>query len=56
MEHNKEMLTRICGVADAWRKLKAENENGQLADDQFDFVTDVAADQISKIIADCGKA
>lgn len=55
MEHNKEILSRICGIVDAWRKIRDEN-NGQLTDDQIDFVTDVAVDQISKIIAESAKA
>ncbi len=56
MTDNKEVLSRICGIVDAWRQLKDENKDAQLTAEQFDFVTDIAVDQISKIIAERGKA
>lgn len=54
MTDNKEILLKVASIADAWRKIREEN-NGQLTDDQIDFVTDIAVDQISKIVEDNGK-
>lgn len=55
MTDSKEIISRICSIVDAWRQIRDESD-GQLNADQIDFVTDVAIDQISKIIAERGKA
>lgn len=55
MTDNKEILLKVASIADAWRKIREEN-NGQLTDDQIDFVTDITLDRIRKIIAESEKA
>jgi len=54
--NNKDAMIKICDMADVWRKLQAEHNDGQFTDDQFDLVTLVTLDSIRKIIAESEKA